>query len=257
MALGRRQRSSERGLEYTKERSNPNVTGTRAKSKLLVVGRWTELDATTKDQEIANRGREGHRKRTKTYSAYLLLCGLCGPLGGSKSPVALSRLAPRDASWTARRHGAALTAARRPNGSAADAPRSRSRSPSEFRWDDEGGRKRGVGSEDHGRVQFIYGRHPFAERMDEALEMRQDSRDAPGPTQSRLVSRLISGWAPAVWGNNTRILLQQVRAGAVMTNQTNGSRGKVVLSTRFFIDWSMNGRVEFSSECKRVFLFGR
>lgn len=45
---------------WTKERSNPNVTGTRAKSKLLlvVVGRWTELDATTKDEEIANRGRE-------------------------------------------------------------------------------------------------------------------------------------------------------------------------------------------------------
>jgi hypothetical protein len=40
--------------------------------------------------------------------------------------------------------------------------------------------------------------------------------------------------------------------GAVMTNQTNGSRGKVV-STRFFIDWSMNGRVEFSSECKGFF----
>lgn len=71
-------------------------------------------------------------------------------LWGDPRALSRSRVSPvaAQANWTARRHGAALTAARRPNGSAADAPRSRSSSPSELRWDDEGGRKkeRGVGS---------------------------------------------------------------------------------------------------------------
>lgn len=112
-----------------------------------LVGRWTELDATTKDEEIANRGREGQEEDQNILRVPAVVWALgSGPLGDPRA-LSRSRVSPlaAQANWTARRHGAALTAARRPNGSAADAPRSRSSSPSEFSdGHDEGERERSV-----------------------------------------------------------------------------------------------------------------
>jgi hypothetical protein len=122
------------------------------------------------------RSPTGDGKRTKTYSAYLLLCGLCGPLGGSKSPVALSRSVsplatqagqPEDTVRRSRLRGD-RTAPRQMR--LAPAPH-----PSSDGTTREGERERGVGSvktEDHCRVQFIYGRHPFAERRGKTRETR-------------------------------------------------------------------------------------